>query len=95
MTPNFLNAVLIMNSQERGEVKLPICVHLVPELMPGAGHARCSIQAGSCSLSSLGIHDENDSVKYTKLLATQIKGFVLSTAKAVACEINLQQVLCL
>lgn len=29
---------------------------------------------------SLGVRDENDSMKYTKLLATQIKGCVLRTA---------------
>lgn len=32
----------------------------------------------------LGVHNENGSMKYTKLLATQIKGFVLRTAKAIA-----------
>lgn len=30
----------------------------------------------------LGVHNENDSVKYTKLLDTQIRGFVLRTAKS-------------
>lgn len=33
-------------------------------------------------------------MKYTKLLATQIKGFVLRAAKAVACKSNSQQLLC-
>lgn len=56
--------------------------------MPGARYREVHVP-----LPPLAIHDENDSVKYTKLLATQIKGFVLSTAKAIACESNLQQVL--
>lgn len=42
---------------------------------------------------SLGVHDENDSMKYTKLLATQITGCVLRTAKAIACKNNFQQLL--
>lgn len=62
-------------------------------LCPPVSHARCFIQAGSCSPSSLGIH-ENDSMRYTELLAAQMKGFVPSTAKAIAWEINLRQVLC-
>ena len=33
-------------------------------------------------------------MKYTKLLATQIKGFVLRVAKAVACKSSSQQLLC-
>lgn len=41
-----------------------------------------------------GVHDENDSVKYTKLLDTQIRGFILRTAKATACKNNFQQLLC-
>lgn len=42
----------------------------------------------------LGVHDEDDSVKYTKLLDIQIKGFVLRTANAIACKSNFQQLLC-
>lgn len=42
----------------------------------------------------LGVHDENDSVKYTKLLDTQIRGFVLRTAKATGCKSNFQQLFC-
>lgn len=53
--------------------------------MPGARYRKVHVPR-----PPLGIHDESDSVKYTKLLATQIKGFVLSTAKAVTCESNLQ-----
>lgn len=57
--------------------------------MPGARYRKVHVPC-----PPLAIHDESDSGKYTKLLATQIKGFVLSTAKAAACESSLQQVLC-
>lgn len=36
----------------------------------------------------LGVHDDNGSMKYTKLLAIQIKGFVLRTVKAIAYKNN-------
>lgn len=57
--------------------------------MPGAQYKKVHAHP-----PPLGVHDENDSVKYTKLLDIQINGFVLRTANAIACKSNFQQLLC-